>query len=100
MNRHLRSRALLDMAYEHECYLQLPCCVGGKGEPAHSNQSIHGKGGAIKAHDIFHVPACRPCHAELDQGKTMTREEKVAVWNRAFGQYLPVLTAKLLEKLG
>lgn len=36
----------------------------------------------------------------MDQGKTMTREEKVAVWNRAFGQYLPVLTAKLLEKLG
>lgn len=34
MNRYLRSRELLDMAYEHECYLRLPCCVGGKGEPA------------------------------------------------------------------
>lgn len=99
MNRHLRSRALLDMAYEEECYLRLPCCEGGAGEPAHSNQGIHGKGGAIKAHDCFHVPACRPCHRELDQGKTMTRDEKAAVWNRAFGEYLPVLMAKLLEKL-
>ena len=87
-----RSRNLLDKAYGHPCMLRLPCCEGGTaGEPAHSNQAIHGKGGAMKAHDCFHVPACRACHRELDQGRTMTREEKAALWNRAFGEYLPML---------
>jgi hypothetical protein len=51
----------------------------------------------IKAHDVFHVPACRACHRELDQGRTMTREEKVAEWNRAFGEYLPELFRDWLE---
>lgn len=92
-----RDRDLLDMAYEFPCQLQLSCCEGGVGEPAHSNQSIHGKGGALKAHDCFHVPGCRACHRELDQGNTMNREEKVAAWNRAFGRYLPLLMARLRE---
>ena len=60
MNRHVCSRALLDLAYQYPCFLRFPCCEGGDaGEPAHSNQHQHGKGGMIKAHDVFHVPACR-----------------------------------------
>lgn len=98
MNNQLRSRRLLDLAYQYQCLLRLPCCEGGDaGEPAHSNQSLHGKGGSMKAHDCFHVPACRACHMELDQGRTMTREEKFAVWNRAFGEYLPMLFRDWLE---
>lgn len=88
-----RDRSVLDLAYNFQCLLRLPCCEGGTGEPCHSNQSIHGKGGAMKAHDIFHVPGCRACHRELDQGRTMTRDEKAAVWNRAYGEYLPFLMA-------
>ncbi len=90
-----RNRALLDLAYTQPCALRLPgICEGGDaGEPAHSNQSIHGKGGALKAHDCFHVPACRACHREIDQGRTMAREEKFATWNRAYGLYLPRLFA-------
>lgn len=79
-----RNRELLSLAYQLPCMLQLPCCEGGVGEPAHSNQPKHGKGGAIKAHDCFFVPACRACHRELDQGKTMTRDEKRAAWDAAF----------------
>ena len=98
MNRHVRSRELLDLAYQYPCFLRFPCCEGGDaGEPAHSNQHQHGKGGMIKAHDVFHVPACRACHRELDQCRTMTREEKVAEWNRAFGEYLPELFRDWLE---
>ncbi|UZB05519.1 DUF1364 domain-containing protein [Xanthomonas citri pv. fuscans] len=79
-----RDRDLLDLAYELECQLQLPgICEGGAGEPAHSNQSRHGKGGALKAHDCFFASACRSCHRELDQGRTMSREEKFDVWQRA-----------------
>lgn len=87
-----RNRDLLNCAYDFPCLLRLPCCEGGDaGEPAHSNQSKHGKGGAMKAHDCFHVPGCRACHRELDQGRTMSREEKFAVWERAFWEYLPML---------
>lgn len=92
MNRHVRDRALLDLAYEFPCLLRLPCCEGGDaGEPAHSNQSKHGKGGSIKAHDIFHVPACRACHREFDQGKTMDRDEKRDLWERAYWEYQVLL---------
>lgn len=77
-----RNRDLLDLAYQLECTLRLPCCEGGIGEPAHSNQSRHGKGGSIKAHDLFFASACRSCHREIDQGKTMSREEKFEVWQR------------------
>ena len=102
-----RNRDLLDCAYSFPCQLQLPCCEGGVGEPAHSNQARHGKGGAMKAHDCFHVPGCRSCHRELDQGRTMTRDEKREAWQAAFDRYLPLLWAsgllvvnrKLLERV-
>ncbi|HEY9147084.1 MAG TPA: hypothetical protein VIN36_10400, partial [Thiobacillus sp.] len=52
-----RNRDLLDCAYNFPCLLQFPgICEGGAGEPAHSNQYLHGKGGAMKAHDCYHVP--------------------------------------------
>lgn len=86
-----RDRALLDLAYQFPCLLRLPCCEGGNGEPAHSNQAWHGKGGAMKAHDCFVVPACRACHRELDQGRTLTREERAEAWDLAFREYLPLL---------
>lgn len=83
MNNQFRDRDLLDLAYQIECTVRLPCCEGGFGEPAHSNQSRHGKGGAMKAHDCFFASACRSCHRELDQGLTMSREEKFDAWQRA-----------------
>lgn len=86
-----RNRALLDTTYQFPCMLQLPCCDSGDaGEPAHSNQPKHGKGGAMKAHDCFVVPACRACHRELDQGRTMTREEKREAWESAYWRWVPL----------
>lgn len=80
-----RNRALLDLAHHvNECQLQISgTCTGYTvegSEPAHSNQSKHGKGGQIKAHDNFHVAGCHACHAELDQGRRFTREEKAEFW--------------------
>jgi hypothetical protein len=84
MRGNYRNRTLLDLAYSLECQVQLPgVCEGGIGEPAHSNQSRHGKGGGIKAHDCFIAAACRACHRELDQGRTMDRDEKFEAWQRA-----------------
>lgn len=60
MHSNYRDRALLDVVYLVECTLQIEsCCEGGFGEPAHSNQSRHGKGGALKAHDCFVASGCR-----------------------------------------
>ncbi|MDT3468647.1 nuclease domain-containing protein [Stenotrophomonas maltophilia] len=79
-----RDRSLLDLAYQLNCTLQIDgVCEGGPGEPCHSNQSRHGKGGSIKAHDCFFASGCRSCHRELDQGKRFTREKKAEIWQRA-----------------
>lgn len=80
-----RNRSLLDLAYQIPCTLQIEgVCEGGVGEPAHSNQSRHGKGRGLKAHDAFFASSCRACHRELDQGKNLTREERADIWQRGF----------------
>lgn len=81
MHGNYRDRDLLDLAYRIQCTLLIPgVCVGGYGEPCHSNQSRHGKGGALKAHDCFFASGCRACHQELDQGRRYTEEEKALIW--------------------
>jgi hypothetical protein len=66
-----RSPYLLAMAKGQSCVLRIedvcnrdPATVVA----AHSNLSIHGKGGARKADDQYHVYACSACHRWLDQG--------------------------------
>lgn len=87
------------------CYLLLPGIQRHPKDtvvPCHSNQSIHGKGMGIKAHDEFTVPGCCDCHRELDQGMRFTKEEKAAFWNRAYENWKPrreqLLAAKLKAK--
>lgn len=72
------------------CYLMLPSVLFHPDDtvvPAHSNQQKHGKGMGLKARDDYTVPACYACHAELDQGKAMTKEEKFAAWDAAFARW-------------
>ena len=88
-----RDRALLDLAYQFDCTLGFDGCEVHPAEPAHANWPIFGKGGAMKAHDCFHVPACRHCHRLLDQGSTMEREERRMAWLRAYAAYAPRLWA-------
>lgn len=79
-----RSRALLNLAHAlNVC----PECgrMSLEGlEPAHSNQHRHGKGMSIKAHDHWHAALCHDCHAQLDQGNGLSREQREALWERAF----------------
>lgn len=73
-----------------ECYIRLPAVAThdiATVVPAHSNQSKHGKGMGRKADDIYTVPACHACHAEIDQGKSMTRAERFEAWDKAFDRW-------------
>ena len=76
-----RNRKLLDIARE------LPCQHCGMSDgtvvAAHSNQLRDGKGRGLKAHDYRIASLCFTCHAELDQGSKMTKQERVAMWEEA-----------------
>ncbi|WEH89803.1 hypothetical protein PX669_05830 [Acinetobacter soli] len=63
---------------------KLPCAVCGRTpvDAAHSNQSAHNKGLAIKADDRYTIPLCRQHHIEYDQLITMTREQAVEWFER------------------
>lgn len=50
---------------------------------AHSNQLRDGKGRGLKAHDYRIAALCYTCHADLDQGSKMTKEERVNMWEAA-----------------
>lgn len=50
---------------------------------AHSNQLKDGKGRGIKAPDYRIAALCFECHSELDQGKNMTKQERVEMWDEA-----------------
>jgi len=79
------------------CFLQIShVCCGDWGTvvPAHSNQSIHGKGMGIKAQHRYTIPCCMTCHIWLDTGST-SRETKVALFNAALHAWEPVRAKKM-----
>jgi hypothetical protein len=66
---------------------QLPCAscgITGRTQAAHSNQLRFGKGRGIKASDAAIMALCAHgfnapgCHAELDQGSKLTKQERYA----------------------
>ena len=50
---------------------------------AHSNQMRDGKGRSLKASDYRVAALCFKCHSELDQGRAMSREERLNMWESA-----------------
>lgn len=78
-----RSRKLLDAARD------VPHCMGclksndGTVVAAHSNQSRDGKGMGIKASDYRIAYLCQCCHSAIDQGKGMSRHERIAYFEEA-----------------
>jgi hypothetical protein len=76
-----RNRKLLDAARELPCQ---HCGVSdGTVVAAHSNQLRDGKGRGLKAHDYRIASLCFTCHAELDQGSKMSKQERVEMWEEA-----------------
>ena len=70
-----------------QAYRKIPCQACGIDDGtvvgAHSNSAEHGKGRSIKASDQFAASLCHRCHMEVDQGRTMSRTERVRVWTEA-----------------
>ena len=58
------------------------CGSGQMVQAAHTNWG-YGKGRGIKADDNMVAALCLSCHYEIDQGKTLTRKERMDLWTRA-----------------
>lgn len=78
-----RNKKLLNLARE------IPTCTccgktnDGTVVAAHSNQLRDGKGKGIKAHDFRIAYLCYSCHAEIDQGSKMSKQERIEAWEDA-----------------
>lgn len=64
-----------------------PCMNCGRQDgtvvAAHSNQLRDGKGKGIKAPDYRIAAMCGQCHYELDQGRSLSKTERVELWDEA-----------------
>ena len=72
----------------------LPCQVcglEGSTQAAHSNQAKHGKGRGIKASDEYTAALCFRHHFLLDQGQSLTKEERVDMWDKAHQKTIEAL---------
>jgi hypothetical protein len=80
-HEYVRSKLLV------ETYRKIPCQICGRDDgtvcAAHSNWSGHGKGKGIKADDDRCASLCYTCHSSLDQGKTLTHDDKRSLWEMA-----------------
>lgn len=86
-----------DESFRSEAWLRavrsIPCVFcGAPVQAAHRNE---GKGMGLKADDCLTAALCPPEHAEIDQGKNMTRDERRARMDRAI-----VLTLRELVRRG
>jgi len=81
------SQRLLNQTRGRHCTIRIPGVCNGNPETvvaAHSNQLQHGKGMGIKAHDCYAAWACSSCHAQIDQGNKLSRQEKDEYWQAGF----------------
>jgi hypothetical protein len=70
-----RNRKLLSVVHELEC---VNCGAHGV-QAAHANLQEFGKGMGHKASDAAIMALCTTCHTDLDQGKTMTKDQRRAM---------------------
>lgn len=76
-----RNKLLLEIARNFPCQ---NCLIqDGTVVAAHSNQLRDGKGRGIKANDYRIAALCYKCHMELDQGKDLSKLERVEMWEEA-----------------
>ena len=84
---YVRDKALLKRVAQLDCQ---HCGSGEMVQAAHSNWG-GGKGRGIKADDNLVAALCLKCHWEVDQGHTLTKEERQAMWQAAHEKTKEVL---------
>ena len=77
---YFRSRKHLQNVASLPC---MHCDVMGQTQASHSNQGIHGHGRGIKSSDIYTAALCATHHHAVDQGRNMSRSERVVLWTKA-----------------
>ena len=78
-HQYVRDKALLKRVALLDCQ---HCGSGEMVQAAHTNWG-GGKGRAIKADDNLVAALCQKCHWEVDQGHTMSKAERQAMWQAA-----------------
>jgi hypothetical protein len=76
-----RNKKLLEVVRESPC--QMCGAQDGTIVAAHSNQLRDGKGRGLKSHDYRISALCHICHHQIDQGFTLSKEERVNAWEDA-----------------
>lgn len=77
----------------------LPCVLCYREDRTQAAHRNEGKGMGIKTHDCWTAALCVECHHEIDQGKTMTRDEKRARMDVAILLTIKELATKGLVKV-
>jgi hypothetical protein len=89
---YIRSKKLM------EAYRAIPCQSCGRDDGsvcgAHANLMEFGKGRGIKASDDKCASLCSRCHAAVDSGYSMSREERREMWLRAHHRTVEELTKR------
>ena len=84
-----RNKRLLEIARNFPCQ---HCGIDdGTVVAAHSNQLRDGKGKGIKASDYRIASLCFKCHYELDQGKNLSKQERLEMWEEAHRKTIALL---------
>jgi hypothetical protein len=76
-----RNKKLLELVRQSPC--QTCGTQDGTVVAAHSNQLRDGKGRGLKASDAMIAALCYRCHMNLDQGKDLSKQERVEIWEEA-----------------
>jgi hypothetical protein len=78
-HKYVRSKKLLQLVAGLDCQA---CGSGNMVQAAHTNWG-GGKGRGIKADDNLVAALCLKCHYEIDQGNTLSKEERQQKWQDA-----------------
>ena len=90
-----RSEKLRRAVASLEC---MRCGIHGLTQASHSNQGRDGKGMGLKASDAAIAALCMSCHTEIDQGRAMSKTERVEAWEAAHRKTMRALIERgLLE---
>lgn len=78
--KYFRSKKHLKNVASLPCQI---CGLEGQTQAAHSNQLKHGKARSLKASDEYTAALCFKHHFLIDQGSSLTKEERVEMWDKA-----------------